>query len=65
MAINKFKATSTEAMLYPAKITFPVTSGIFAFAVSKSFNPTCPNSAQNRVESVPSNLWKQRKTMSN
>ena len=65
MAINKFKATSTEAMLYPAKITFPVTSVIFAFAVSKSSTSTSPNSAQNRVESVSSNLWKERKTMSN
>ena len=65
MAINKFTATSTEARLYPAKITCPVTSVISAFSVSKAVNSTCPNSAQNRVESVPSNLWKQRKTMSN
>ena len=57
MAINKFSATRTEARLYPAKTIIPVTSVISSFLlVSKSSKVTCPNSAQNNVDSVPPNL---------
>ena len=62
MAIRRFNKTSTEARLYPANRSSPVTLVICEFlSVSKVENSTCPNNAQNKVLRVPSILSKQQK----
>ena len=64
IAIKRFNATNTEAKLYAANRSSPVTLVISAFLlVSKLEKSTCPNNAQNRMRNVPSILPKEQEKM--